>query len=368
MKKYDYDHLEEIEVGRDDQQLYTFKEGDLKRLHLQDIEDMLLLLFKRKRLMRTDELYKFSDGTLDDVRTALQDIAAGIRMEYLPMRIWSNLDKKRAQDIRERSQASGKDNMTSSYSVSTHFSSYNKGWMWFVKHFDADPVCHSKLLDSVKNWNDHFVWVDSMAFPLFVSLKSKILKMDLFTFIRHSDPTKVRIGEREPEKREVNLQTLTKGRTVLLNPPASAASGGSSDSIDKLFAEGGDARQEHSIERDDDVLEETVAKDISEVGVEKTKKKRKRKATRDASSSTLPPKKLREDYHAVTSNICGKSLATIRGLIPEASVTPIPDSGNGSRAEVNSFTRSPVADVPVMTVAVTTTIAADVSVVPVSRG
>nr|GFA17340.1 hypothetical protein [Tanacetum cinerariifolium] len=34
MKKYDYDHLEEIEVRRDDQQLYMFKEGDFKRLHL----------------------------------------------------------------------------------------------------------------------------------------------------------------------------------------------------------------------------------------------------------------------------------------------------------------------------------------------
>nr|GEY26679.1 hypothetical protein [Tanacetum cinerariifolium] len=44
MKKYDYGHLEEIEVRRDDQQLYTFKEGDFKILRLQDIEDMLLFL------------------------------------------------------------------------------------------------------------------------------------------------------------------------------------------------------------------------------------------------------------------------------------------------------------------------------------
>nr|GEY67313.1 hypothetical protein [Tanacetum cinerariifolium] len=41
---------------------------------------------QRKRLMRTDELHKFSDGTLNDVRTALCDIDAGLRMEYLPMR------------------------------------------------------------------------------------------------------------------------------------------------------------------------------------------------------------------------------------------------------------------------------------------
>nr|GEX45334.1 hypothetical protein [Tanacetum cinerariifolium] len=151
MKKYDYGHLEEIEVRQDDQELYMFKEGDFKRLRLQDIEDMQLLLvqqkmtnltiderydlnvalrmytrhiviqrsnlknktaytlhsnphgiiyvdqFKRKRLMHADELHKFSDGTLNDVRTTLHDIAAGIRMEYLPMRNWSNLDKKRTR-------------------------------------------------------------------------------------------------------------------------------------------------------------------------------------------------------------------------------------------------------------------------------
>ncbi|GKE68848.1 hypothetical protein Tco_1526920, partial [Tanacetum coccineum] len=48
MKKYDYGHLEEIEVHRDDQKLYTFKEGDFKRLRLQDIKDMLLLLVQQK--------------------------------------------------------------------------------------------------------------------------------------------------------------------------------------------------------------------------------------------------------------------------------------------------------------------------------
>ncbi|GKA90217.1 hypothetical protein Tco_0812087 [Tanacetum coccineum] len=48
MKKYDYGHQEEIEVRRDDQKLYTFKECDFKRLHLQDIEDMLLLLVQQK--------------------------------------------------------------------------------------------------------------------------------------------------------------------------------------------------------------------------------------------------------------------------------------------------------------------------------
>ncbi|GJU87607.1 hypothetical protein Tco_1295153 [Tanacetum coccineum] len=105
-----------------DQKLYKFREGDFPRLCLQDIDDMLLLLVQQKltnltidkrsnlrnratytaysdpkgviymdqnninRLMRANELHKFIDGTLDDVRSALNDIAKGIRMEYLPKR------------------------------------------------------------------------------------------------------------------------------------------------------------------------------------------------------------------------------------------------------------------------------------------
>ncbi|GJX72773.1 hypothetical protein Tco_0309944 [Tanacetum coccineum] len=49
------------------------------------------------RLMRTDELHKFSDGILNHVRTALNDITTGIQMEYLPKRRWSNQDKRRAR-------------------------------------------------------------------------------------------------------------------------------------------------------------------------------------------------------------------------------------------------------------------------------
>ncbi|GJZ66209.1 reverse transcriptase domain-containing protein [Tanacetum coccineum] len=51
----------------------------------------------RNRLMRTDELHKFSDGTLNHVRTTLNDIATGIQMDYLPKRRWSPQDKRRAR-------------------------------------------------------------------------------------------------------------------------------------------------------------------------------------------------------------------------------------------------------------------------------
>ncbi|GJR32083.1 hypothetical protein Tco_1108315 [Tanacetum coccineum] len=165
----------DITVRRDDDKLYTFKEGDFNRLRIQDIEDMLLLLVqgklknltveerlafnvslrmftrsiviqrhmedlqlgvesyqkkpnltkpdtyrsdlkrkeaylaysnprgfiyqkknKKNRLMRIDELQKFSDGTLNDVQTTLDDRLKGIRMKYLPQTIWRQSDRDKA--------------------------------------------------------------------------------------------------------------------------------------------------------------------------------------------------------------------------------------------------------------------------------
>nr|GFA90622.1 hypothetical protein [Tanacetum cinerariifolium] len=143
---HNYKHLDWISVRRDDDKIYKFKKGDLKRLRIQDIEDMLLLLVqgklsnltveerfafnvslwmftrsiviqrpmrsvycsfvprgfiyqnkdKKNRLMRIDELHKFSDGTLNDVRNALDDRLKGIRMQYFPTTIWRRGDKARA--------------------------------------------------------------------------------------------------------------------------------------------------------------------------------------------------------------------------------------------------------------------------------
>nr|GFD30093.1 hypothetical protein [Tanacetum cinerariifolium] len=45
---HDYKHMDWITVRRDDDKLYKFKEGDFKRLRIQDIEDMLLLLVQGK--------------------------------------------------------------------------------------------------------------------------------------------------------------------------------------------------------------------------------------------------------------------------------------------------------------------------------
>ncbi|GJU06267.1 hypothetical protein Tco_1122697 [Tanacetum coccineum] len=52
---------------------------------------------KKNKLMRVDELHKFSNGTLNDVRTALDDRLKGIRMEYLPQLIWRQSDREQAK-------------------------------------------------------------------------------------------------------------------------------------------------------------------------------------------------------------------------------------------------------------------------------
>ncbi|GKC89959.1 hypothetical protein Tco_1150608, partial [Tanacetum coccineum] len=150
-KWYGYGHLKEIVVRRADQKLYKFMKGDFLRLHLNDIEDMLLLIdchskrvedlqlgvksyqkklnitkpqtrdvdiyfkelytthskpqgviyedkLKRKRLMRNDELYKFIDGTLDSVHKTLQQRLTNFRLGYnnaIKRRLWTKTDQKR---------------------------------------------------------------------------------------------------------------------------------------------------------------------------------------------------------------------------------------------------------------------------------
>ncbi|GJU05963.1 hypothetical protein Tco_1122393 [Tanacetum coccineum] len=186
--------------------------------------------------------------------------------------------------------------------------------------------------------------LDEKSYPTFWDGEEE---MDLFVFIRHYDPTKVRVGERNLADREVKLLKMIEGRTVALDPPATAASGGSGESIDKLFDEEHDVGHKHSVENDDDALEE----------------------------------KLRDDHQSLPPNTSGKSLATLRGMIPEgsdlpsgtteplivASQAPIPNVGPvDSVSGLNLRTRHPhvrsvVADALVVTVAITTIVDADVA-------
>ncbi|GJR49561.1 hypothetical protein Tco_1400082 [Tanacetum coccineum] len=64
-KLHGYGHLEEIVVKRADRQLYKFKEGDFVDLHLNDIEDMLLLVVQHK-------LFQLDDSDIVEFIVALR--------------------------------------------------------------------------------------------------------------------------------------------------------------------------------------------------------------------------------------------------------------------------------------------------------
>ncbi|GJW18436.1 RNA-directed DNA polymerase, eukaryota, reverse transcriptase zinc-binding domain protein [Tanacetum coccineum] len=99
-KQYGYGYLEEIVVRRADRKEYTFKEGDFKRLHLNDIEDMLLLQVQNKLFnLLGDEIFNlFSNGTLKSVYEILYYRLLNFKLGYnkdMPKRKWTDKDRNR---------------------------------------------------------------------------------------------------------------------------------------------------------------------------------------------------------------------------------------------------------------------------------
>ncbi|GJS19274.1 hypothetical protein Tco_0447906 [Tanacetum coccineum] len=238
------------------------------------------------------------------------------------------------------------------------------GWMSFIKRTDISPVCYTKPLDSLKNWNDHFFWVDEFACParfLWHTAKNvtrdpapvaddfnaqdyatlvahpspfrKFLEeflclvglsrhytldeetypsfvdkdgedMDIFAFIRTTDPTKVKVAERERREDEPRLLDTTVGRTVPLLPVVPDRGESELDaSVDKLFDEGGSGTQ---VEQGDSA------------GEPKRQKKRKTIVS-DAGGPSHPPKRLREDHRTLSgASVGGKSRSAVQRLFARA--------------------------------------------------
>nr|GFC20904.1 hypothetical protein [Tanacetum cinerariifolium] len=83
---HNYKHLDWISVRHDDDKIYKFKEGDFKRLRLQDIEDMLLLLVQGKLSNLTvEERFAFNVS----LRMFTRSIVIQRRMEDLQLGVES---------------------------------------------------------------------------------------------------------------------------------------------------------------------------------------------------------------------------------------------------------------------------------------
>ncbi|GJY25605.1 hypothetical protein Tco_0400331, partial [Tanacetum coccineum] len=235
-----------------------------------------------------------------------------------------------------------------------YVNSKKSGWMSFSKRSDNASVCYTKPIDSLKNWNNHFFWVDDFACPASFSWHTakhvirdpspvaadfneqdyatlvahpssfqKFLEaflclvglsrhytldeetyprflhkngeeMDIFAFIHTIDPTKVKIVEREWNEGEPLLLETTIGRTVPLLPVApDRAESELNASVERIFDEGGSCNQ-------------TEQRDSTGGG----------KDVDPASEASHPPKKLREDHGPPSgTSVGGKYMSAVKRLL-----------------------------------------------------
>ncbi|GJR23909.1 hypothetical protein Tco_0972436 [Tanacetum coccineum] len=222
---------------------------------------------------------------------------------------------------------------------------YSDGLFSFAKHSTSAPSCFPKPPDSIKNWTDHFFWVDSCIFPISVPLYTggvlekdlaphltarqeqtvKLLEshkapfrrypkcslclvdMGLLDFIKTADPRKVRAVEVQKGDDQVTLLESTRHCFMPLVIPA--AGGSSSVAATEIPApiEGGqeDVAEENAYLELADPDEGTAMARQSEeeVVTERPKKIKKKRLIRQ--SDVLPAKKLRTDHPSLASGTRG---------------------------------------------------------------
>ncbi|GJW19945.1 hypothetical protein Tco_0027381 [Tanacetum coccineum] len=256
---------------------------------------------------------------------------------------------------------------------------YKNGWFGFTKRPNV-RACYSKNLDSVKNWNDHFFWVNEFVVPANARFKwflgSNIVKdraptpseynvehintliahassflrfpeeflcwvgisrnyllnkdtyprfkyedgegMDLNAFIRTADPRKVRIVERPRAENERPVVTVAKHRTVTLLPTSVAVPPESC--------------------RLGNVESSVPVTEPVEAGVPKPKRSKKKRVIYDSEGLPIaahPPKRLRADYRTTGGSVTGEQGAPALPTLPfiASSVTASPLEEGGDRTE-----------------------------------
>ncbi|GJU19280.1 gypsy type transposase [Tanacetum coccineum] len=163
--------------------------------------------------------------------------------------------------------------------------------------------------------------------------------MDLFSFIHHDDPTKVRVGEIEKADNQVSLLEATRGRVVSLAPPvlatASSSKGNMTESIDRLFGEGDSAEEEHSTGGGEYVaLTKKIIVPVNEDVVEKPKLKEDYD-TSGASASTSGKSRTAIQNLLDSSKLSAEIGVTTATTLPfvTSSVTPTPKREGGDHTD-----------------------------------
>ncbi|GJZ45561.1 hypothetical protein Tco_0593157 [Tanacetum coccineum] len=234
-----------------------------------------------------------------------------------------------------------------------YVNSKNKGWMSFSKRPGNDVVCYTKPLDSLKNWNDRFFWVDAFAcpasFPWNTSksvpkdpfpkssefnaehyatlvahpapfhkypepflclvgisryytldentypqfLRDDDEEMDLLSFIRIADPPKVRIGERLFDE------------------------GGSGTQAEQGDSAGGGGDEQDIVIQSVITIVTTAVEDV--IPLQPRRLNKRKNTISDAGGSSHPPKKLREDHETLSgASVGGNSKSVVQQLLAGA--------------------------------------------------
>nr|GEZ21965.1 hypothetical protein [Tanacetum cinerariifolium] len=236
------------------------------------------------------------------------------------------------------------------------------------------PQCYTKPLDSLKNWNNRFFWVDERVFPTVVDWRTNAPKygmpaentysvkavraldthrtpiqkqlemllclvginMDLFNLIRAPNPTKVKTGSRPRAAHKVPLLTLIANRVVEMEDPVVATdSSGVPSTIERSpldftneagASDQGDAAPEVPPPEDVPAVSAPKVGQAEEVAAtDPSAATESRKRGRDGADVNAPAKVLRMDHadpRPTGSTRRGKSFAAIElGL---ASTRPVP--------------------------------------------
>nr|GEU49308.1 hypothetical protein [Tanacetum cinerariifolium] len=163
VKWHNYNHLDWIMVRRDDDKLYKFKEGDLKRLRIQDIEDMLLLLIQGKLTNLTvEEHFAFNVS----LRMFTRSIIIQRRVEDLQLGVESyqkKLDLTRPNMYRsdlKRKEA------YSAYSNPRGFIYQNKDKQnWLIRIDELHKFSNGMLTDVCTALDDHLKGIRMKYLP-----------------------------------------------------------------------------------------------------------------------------------------------------------------------------------------------------------
>ncbi|GKB86578.1 hypothetical protein Tco_0958850 [Tanacetum coccineum] len=235
------------------------------------------------------------------------------------------------------------------------------------------PQCYTKPMDSLKNWNSRFFWVDERVFPTVVDWRLSAPKdgmptansysavdmivldtrrtpiqkqpeallclvglsrryflgddvyptflydddrdMDLFNLISAPNPTKVKNGTRPRAAHEVSLLTVIANRVIDMEDPVATATSLETPSAPAVVSQ--EVPSAENIATTEFVPEVNLEKEIATMRPPINKKRRKR--DRSAVEANAPPKVLSKDHasvHPTQNTRGGKSLAAM-GVGPE---------------------------------------------------